>query len=84
MATKKTVTKKVTTITKRTKTVKTKKLQNGFKVGNDEDAFSILGRFRRQAKRENWTDAEIKQVLDEAREDDYNHLKKTIRSYVTE
>jgi hypothetical protein len=35
--------------------------------GIDGNAFAIMGAFQRQAKREQWTDEEIKTVLDEAK-----------------
>lgn len=40
----------------------------------DGNAFSLLGHFRRQAKREGWSDEEIEKVLNEAKAGDYNHL----------
>lgn len=43
-------------------------------VGLDGNAFVILGAFRRQAKREGWTETEIKTVTDEAMDGDYDHL----------
>jgi len=43
-------------------------------VGLDGNAHSILGAFRRQAKREGWTDDEIATILEEAKIKDYNHL----------
>ncbi len=47
----------------------------------DGNAFSIMGAFRRQAKKENWTDTEIQLVLDEATKSDYNYLLSTILNY---
>lgn len=44
----------------------------------DGNAFAIMGAFRRQAKKEGWTEAEISAVLDEAMKGDYNHLLQTI------
>jgi len=43
-------------------------------TGLDGNAFSLMGHFRRQAKREGWTDKEIHTVLQEAQTGDYNHL----------
>jgi hypothetical protein len=40
----------------------------------DGNAFSLLAAFRRQARREGWSDEEIKSVLDEAGVADYDHL----------
>lgn len=50
-------------------------------VGLDGNAFSILGAFQRQARKEGWTAAEIKEVIDEAKKDDYNHLLSTIMDH---
>lgn len=43
-----------------------KKVKLGL-IGCDGNAFAIMGAFQRQAKREKWTDEEIKQVLDAAK-----------------
>lgn len=43
-------------------------------VGLDGNAFSLMGAFERQAKREGWNKEEINQVLDECMSGDYNHL----------
>ncbi len=43
-------------------------------VGMDGNAFALLGAFRRQAKKEGWTQEEIDVVLDDAKSGDYNHL----------
>lgn len=43
-------------------------------VGLDGNAFSIMGAFQRQARREGWTKEEINTVLDKARSGDYNNL----------
>lgn len=43
-------------------------------VGLDGNAFSLMGAFQRQAKREGWSPDEIKLVLDECRSSDYDHL----------
>jgi hypothetical protein len=47
-------------------------------VGLDGNAFSLLGAFRRQAKKEGWTEAEIKPVTDEAMSGNYDHLLETL------
>jgi hypothetical protein len=44
----------------------------------DGNAFALLAAFRRQARREGWSDGEIKSVLDEARVADYDHLVSTL------
>jgi len=43
-------------------------------VGVDANAFSILGVFQRQARREGWTPEEISLVVEEAKTGDYDHL----------
>ena len=44
-------------------------------VGEDSNAFSIMGRFRRAARAQKWgTDKEIDAVLADARSGDYDHL----------
>jgi hypothetical protein len=47
-------------------------------VGVDGNAFSLMGAFRKQAKKEGWTDEEIKVVLDDCMSGDYNHLLSTL------
>lgn len=51
-------------------------------IGLDGNAFSLLSHFRRQAKREGWSDEEIEKVLNEARSGDYNHLLVVLRDHV--
>lgn len=43
-------------------------------VGLDGNAFILLGAFQRQARKEGWSPEEIKLVLDEATDGDYDHL----------
>jgi len=50
-------------------------------VGIDGNAFMIMGSFSKQAKRENWTQQEIDEVLNEAKKSDYDHLLYTIQSH---
>lgn len=50
-------------------------------VGLDGNAFSLLGAFMRQAKREKWTEPEIKLVTDEAMSGDYDHLLATLAEH---
>lgn len=50
-------------------------------VGVDGNAFAIMGAFQQQAKREGWTDDEIKAVLDDAKSADYSHLVSTIADH---
>ena len=50
-------------------------------VGVDSNAFALMGIFRRQAKKEGWSNEEIDLVLEDAMSDDYNHLLTTIMTY---
>lgn len=50
-------------------------------VGLDGNAFSIMGAFQNQARKEKWTQQEIKAVLDKAMSGDYNNLLKTIAEH---
>lgn len=47
-------------------------------VGIDGNAFSVIGQFRKQARREGWSNEEIKTVIDKATNGDYNTLLGTI------
>ena len=49
--------------------------------GLDGNAFSLMGAFRRQAKKEGWTPEEIKEVLDECQTGDYDHLLQTLMAH---
>ena len=51
-------------------------------VGMDGNAFSILGRFSREAQKAGWKEEEIKKVIREATSGDYNHLLATIMNHV--
>lgn len=50
-------------------------------VGLDGNAFSLLGAFTRQARKEKWSRDEIKAVTDEATSNDYNHLLATLMDH---
>jgi len=50
-------------------------------IGVNGNAFMIMAVFRKQAKREGWTQEEIKTVLDEAKSSDYNYLLATISNH---
>jgi len=50
-------------------------------VGVNGNAFMIMAVFKRQAKKENWSQEEIDRVLDEAKSRDYNHLLGTIENH---
>lgn len=43
-------------------------------IGLDGNAFSLMGAFQKQAKREGWTKDEITLVIDEAMSGDYDSL----------
>lgn len=43
-------------------------------VGLDGNAFSLMGAFQHQAKKEGWTTSEINKVLDDCTSSDYEHL----------
>jgi len=51
-------------------------------VGLDGNAYSVMGAFQRAARREGWSQEEIKVVLNEAMSGDYNHLLATIMDNV--
>jgi len=53
-------------------------------VGEDGNAFAILGTFRRAAKAAGWTREEIGAVMDEATGGDYDRLLATIAEHVEE
>lgn len=43
-------------------------------IGEDGNAFAILGRARRAAKKAGWTDAQYNEYSEKAKNGDYNHL----------
>lgn len=49
--------------------------------GLDGNAFALMGAFRKQAKKEEWSEDEIKEVIDEAKSGDYNHLLQTLMKH---
>jgi hypothetical protein len=53
-------------------------------VGEDGNAFAIMGRFIKAARRADWSQEEIDAVLNEAKSSDYNHLLATIAEHVEE
>ena len=53
-------------------------------IGLDGNAFSLMGAFIRQAKKEEWTSEEIDTVIQEAKSADYNHLITTLDNYCEE
>lgn len=50
-------------------------------LGLDGNAFCLLGAFRRQAKREQWTEDEINAVTKDAMSGNYSHLVATIADH---
>ena len=50
-------------------------------VGLDDNAFSLMGAFSRQARREHWTKEEIDEVINEAKSGDYDHLLCTLMDH---
>lgn len=50
-------------------------------VGLDGNAFSLMGAFQKQAKREGWEKSEIDEVLEKAKSGDYNNLVATLSDH---
>lgn len=50
-------------------------------VGLDGNAFSLMGAFQRQAKKEGWTATEIAVVLDACRKSDYDNLLRVLMAH---
>ena len=53
-------------------------------AGVNGNAYAIMGAFRKQARKENWTEQEIEAVISEAQNGDYIHLLGTIQNHCTE
>jgi len=53
-------------------------------VGLDGNAFSIMGAFQKEAKKQDWTSDEINLVLGESRSGTYDHLLATIMIHTEE
>lgn len=53
-------------------------------VGEDGNAFAIMGRFRRAARDAGWSAEEISAVLEEAMAGDYDHLLAVMMEHVEE
>ena len=47
----------------------------------DSNAFSLMGAFRSQARKEKWSEEDISKVLTEARSSNYDHLIATLDSH---
>jgi hypothetical protein len=50
-------------------------------VGLDGNAFSLMGAFKQQARKEKWTPEEIEAVMDECMNGDYDHLLVTLSDH---
>lgn len=50
-------------------------------VGQDGNAFAILGKACQAARRAGWTEEQVKEFLTEARSDYYDHLLRTCMKY---
>ena len=50
-------------------------------IGVNGNAFMIMGVFRKQARKEGWSQDEIDTVLTEAKSGDYNYLLATIENH---
>jgi len=50
-------------------------------VGLDGNAFSLMGHFSKQARKEGWTRDEIDLVIAEAMSGDYDHLLCTLMEH---
>ena len=53
-------------------------------VGLDSNAFSLMGAFGREARRQGWTAKEVDVVCNECMEGDYDHLLRTLMANVDE
>lgn len=49
--------------------------------GPDGNAYALMAIFTRQARKEKWTEEEIKKVMKEAMESDYKHLVSTLKKH---
>ena len=56
----------------------TKKVKKLRLVGQDENAFNLLGLFQQAARREGWTKDEIDAVVKKAMSGDYDNLLSTL------
>jgi hypothetical protein len=51
-------------------------------VGLDSHAFSLMGAFRKQARKEGWSAEDIARVLDVCKQGDYDNLLYTLQLHV--
>ncbi len=52
-------------------------------TGEDGNAFAILGKVRRELRRNDVSDEQIEEFLEDAKSGDYNHLLNTAMNWVT-
>jgi hypothetical protein len=50
-------------------------------VGIDGNAFSVMGNFQQNARRQGWSNEEINEVIDKAMSGDYDNLLATIMDH---
>ena len=50
-------------------------------VGQDGNAYALMGAFKRQARQEGWTALEIDAVMQDCMSGDYDHLVGVISDY---
>ena len=50
-------------------------------IGQDGNAFVLIGGWRQQARREGWSSAGIDKVVNEATSGDYDHLIATLAAH---
>lgn len=50
-------------------------------IGQDGNAFFLLGAWRKQARRDGWSSEDIDKVINEATSGDYNHLISTLAAH---
>jgi hypothetical protein len=53
-------------------------------VGQDGNAFFLMGAFQREARMQGWTSEEIEKVIHECKSGDYNHLLSTLMDNIEE
>ena len=53
-------------------------------AGVNGNVYAIMGAFRKQARKENWTEQEIELVISEAQNGNYIHLLGTIQNHCNE
>ena len=53
-------------------------------IGQDGNAFFLVGGWRKQARRDGWSSEDIDKVVDEATSGDYNHLVATLAAHSNE